>query len=47
VTIERSVRALEPKVRSAVAEATRIARAARAGVKAGAAAYRAGRPPKR
>jgi uncharacterized alpha-E superfamily protein len=46
-TMERAVRTLEPKLRSAVAEATRIARAARAGVQAGAAAYRADRPPKR
>jgi predicted metal-dependent hydrolase len=47
VKVGRTVRALEPKVRQAVAEATVIARGVRAGVRAGVAAYRTGRPRKR
>jgi hypothetical protein len=47
VKVERTVRALEPKVRQAAAEATIIARGVRAGVRAGVAAYRRGRPRKR
>jgi hypothetical protein len=47
VTVERTVRVLEPKVRQAVAEATVIARGVRAGVRAGVAAYREGRSRKR
>jgi len=47
VKVERTVRALEPKVRQAVAEATVIARGVRAGVRAGVAAYREGRSRKR
>jgi hypothetical protein len=43
VKVERTVRALEPRVRQAVAEAAVIAR----GVRAGVAAYREGRPRKR
>jgi hypothetical protein len=47
VKVERTVRALEPKVRQAVAEAAVIARGVRAGVRAGVAAYREGRSRKR
>jgi hypothetical protein len=47
VKVERTVRALEPRVRQAVAEAAVIARGGRAGVRAGVAAYREGRPRKR
>jgi hypothetical protein len=47
VTVERTVRLLEPKVRQAVVEAQALARGVRAGVTAGVAAYREGRPPKR
>jgi hypothetical protein len=47
VNVEHTVRALEPKVRQAVAEATMIARGVRAGVRAGVAAYREGRRRKR
>jgi hypothetical protein len=47
VKVERTVRALEPRVRQAVADAAVIARGVRAGVRAGVAAYRAGRPRKR
>jgi hypothetical protein len=47
VRVERTVRALEPRVRRAVAEATVIARGVRAGVRAGVAAYREGRPRRR
>jgi hypothetical protein len=47
VKVERTVRALKPKVRQAVAEAAMIARGVRAGVRAGVAAYREGRPRKR
>jgi hypothetical protein len=43
VTVERTVRVLEPKVREAVAEAAVIASGVRAGVRAGVAAYRQGR----
>ena len=43
VTVERTVRVLEPKVRQAVAEAAVIASGVRAGVRAGVAAYRQGR----
>ena len=46
VTVERTVRVLEPKVRRAVVEAKALARGVRAGVSAGVAAYREGRPPK-
>jgi hypothetical protein len=45
--VERTMRALEPKVRQAVGEATMIARGVRAGVRAGVAAYREGRRRKR
>jgi len=45
--LERTVRTLEPKVRAAVAEARLIALGVRAGVRAGAAAYRRSRAPKR
>jgi hypothetical protein len=47
VKVERTVRALEPKVRQAVAEAAVAARGVRAGVRAGVAAYRKARPRKR
>ncbi len=47
VKVERTVRALEPRVRQAVAEAVVIARGVRAGVRAGVAAYRKSRPRKR
>ncbi len=47
VKVERTVRALEPRVRQAVAEAAVIARGVRAGVRAGVAAYRESRPRKR
>ena len=47
VKVERTVRALEPKVRQSVAEAAVIARGVRAGIRAGVAAYREGRPRKR
>lgn len=43
VTVERTVRVLEPKARQAVAEAAVIASGVRAGVRAGVAAYRQGR----
>jgi hypothetical protein len=46
VKVERTVRMLEPRVRHAVAEATVIARGVRAGVRAGVAVYREGRPRK-
>ena len=42
VTVTRALRTAEPQVRDAMAEAARVARGLRAGVKAGAAAYRAG-----
>lgn len=47
VTVGRAVQVLEPRVRKAVVEAKMIARGVRAGVSAGVAAYREGRPPKR
>jgi len=47
VTVGRTVRVLEPKVRQAVVEAKVIARGVGAGVRAGVAAYREGHPPKR
>jgi hypothetical protein len=47
VKVEHTVRALEPKVRQAVAEAAVIARGVRAGARAGVAAYREGRSRKR
>ena len=47
VKVERTVRALEPRVRQALAEAALIARGVRAGVRAGVAAYREDRPRKR
>lgn len=40
VTVERALRATRPKVRRAVTDAARIGRGVRAGVRAGAAAYR-------
>ncbi|MBI4636804.1 MAG: hypothetical protein HY727_10695 [Candidatus Rokubacteria bacterium] len=46
VTVGRALQKAEPQVRKAVAEATRLGRGLRAGIRAGAAAYRAGRPPK-
>ena len=42
VTVTRALRTAEPQVRDAMAEAARVARSVRVGVKAGAAAYRAG-----
>jgi hypothetical protein len=47
VEVERVIRRTEPRVREAVAQATLLSRSFRAGVRAGAAAYRAGRAPKR
>jgi len=47
VEVERALRRTEPRVREAVAQATLISRSVRVGVRAGAAAYRAGRAPKR
>lgn len=41
VTVARALRTAEPQVRRAVAEAERVSRGLRAGVRAGAAAYRA------
>ncbi len=46
VTAERARRKVEPKGRDAVASARLLGRGLRAGLKAGAAAYREGRPPK-
>jgi DNA-binding ferritin-like protein len=40
VTVTRALRTAEPQVRDAMAEAARVARGLRAGVKAGAAAYK-------
>jgi hypothetical protein len=40
VTVERALRATQPTVRRALADAARVGRGVRAGVKAGAAAYR-------
>ena len=47
VTVGRTVRVLEPKVRQAVVEAKVIARGVGVGVRAGVAAFREGHPPKR
>lgn len=47
VEVERALRRAEPRVREAVAQAALISRSLRVGVSAGAAAYRAGRAPKR
>jgi len=44
VKVARALRKAEPQVRQAMEEAARVGRGLRAGVKAGAAAYRAGRP---
>jgi hypothetical protein len=41
VTVARALRTTEPQVRQALAEAERVGRGLRAGVRAGAAAYRA------
>jgi hypothetical protein len=41
VTVTRALRTAEPQVRDAMAEASRVMRGLRAGVKAGTAAYRA------
>ena len=41
VTVARALRTAEPQVRDAMAEASRVMRGLRAGVKAGTAAYRA------
>jgi hypothetical protein len=41
VAVARALRKAEPQVRQAVDEAARVGRSLRAGVKAGAAAYRA------
>jgi hypothetical protein len=41
VAVARALRTAEPQVRQAVDEATRVGRGLRAGVRAGAAAYRA------
>ena len=47
VAVARALRKTEPQVRQAVDEAARVGRGLRAGVKAGAAAYRAGSRKKR
>ena len=47
VEVERIIRRAEPRVREAVAQATLLSRSLRVGVRAGAAAYRAGRAPRR
>jgi hypothetical protein len=47
VEVERMIRRTEPRVREAVAQAALLSRSVRTGVRAGAAAYRAGRAPKR
>ena len=47
VAVARALRKTEPQVRQAVDEATRVGRGLRAGVKAGAAAYRASGRKKR
>ena len=47
VQLERAMRRAEPRVRLAVAQATLLSRSFQVGVRAGAAAYRAGRAPKR
>ena len=47
VTVTRALRTVEPQVRDAMTEAARVARGLRAGVRAGAAAYKkAGSPRK-
>jgi hypothetical protein len=47
VQLERAMRRAEPRVREAVAQATLLSRSFRVGVRAGTAAYRASRAPKR
>ena len=47
VEVEKVMRRTEPRVREAVAQAMLLSRSFRAGVRAGAAAYRAGRAPRR
>ena len=47
VEVERMIRRTEPRVREAVAQASLLSLGFRAGVRAGAAAYRAGRAPRR
>jgi hypothetical protein len=47
VEVERALRRAEPHVREAIAQASLISRSIRVGVRAGAAAYRAGRAPRR
>ena len=47
VQLERAMRRAEPRVREAVAQATLLSRSFKVGVRAGAAAYRASRAPKR
>jgi hypothetical protein len=42
--VERALRGLEPQVRRALAQSQTVARSIRAGVRAGAARYRASRP---
>lgn len=46
VTVTRAIRRAEPVVRKAMAEATRLGRGVRAGVRAGVEAYRASGRPK-
>ena len=47
VQLERAMRRTEPRVRQAVTQATLLSRSLKVGVRAGAAAYRASRAPKR
>jgi len=47
VEVERAMRRAEPRVRQAVAQAALLSRSLKVGVRAGAAAYRAGRAPRR
>lgn len=47
IEVERMIRRAEPRVRDAVAQAALLSRSFRVGVRAGTAAYRAGRAPKR
>jgi len=47
VELARAMRSAEPRVREAVAQATLLSRSFKVGVRAGAAAYRASRAPKR
>jgi hypothetical protein len=47
VQLERAMRRAEPRVRQAVAQATLLSRSFKVGVRAGTAAYRAARAPKR